>query len=350
MVVNYFITLNYDNKEMNFEELENIDSEKMFKTYDSWPDIAKQSYGKEFSKPEFKDIDHVVFAGMGGSGAIGDVFASILSKNDIHTSVVKGYLLPKTVDSNTLVVTTSISGDTNETLTILKNSLKTKAKIIALSSGGKIEDISSNSGISYFKINQTHSPRASFVQFLYSTLNILQEFIPIKKTDVTESLLQLKNTQKQISSSNLTIENPALNLAKWINDIPVVYYPAGLRATAIRFKNSMQENAKNHIITEDVIEACHNGIVSWEKSSKLQPILIQGQDDHVKTKERWKILKEFFQTKNIEYQQIVSVNGNILTKIVCLIYFLDYTSIYQAVLSKIDPSPVNSIDYIKKRL
>ena len=263
---------------------------------------------------------------------------------------MKGYLLPKTVDSNTLVVTTSISGDTNETLTILKNSLKTKAKIIALSSGGKIEDISSNSGISYFKINQTHSPRASFVQFLYSTLNILQEFIPIKKTDVTESLLQLKNTQKQISSSNLTIENPALNLAKWINDIPVVYYPAGLRATAIRFKNSMQENAKNHIITEDVIEACHNGIVSWEKSSKLQPILIQGQDDHVKTKERWKILKEFFQTKNIEYQQIVSVNGNILTKIVCLIYFLDYTSIYQAVLSKIDPSPVNSIDYIKKRL
>ena len=264
MVVNYFITLNYDNKEMNFEELENIDSEKMFKTYDSWPDIAEQSYGKEFSKLEFKDIVHVVFAGMGGSGAIGDVFASILSKNDIHTSVVKGYLLPKTVDSNTLVVTTSISGDTNETLTILKNSLKTKAKIIALSSGGKIEDISSNSGISYFKINQTHSPRASFVQFLYSTLNILQEFIPIKKTDVTESLLQLKNTQKQISSSNLTIENPALNLAKWINDIPVVYYPAGLRATAIRFKNSMQENAKNHIITEDVIEACHNGIVSWE--------------------------------------------------------------------------------------
>ena len=335
---------------MNLEDLEKIDSQKMCQTYDKWPDIAKQRYEQEFSRPEFKDIDHVVFAGMGGSGTIGDVFSSILSKNNIHTSVVKGYLLPKTVDSNTLVVVTSISGHTNETLTILENSLKTKAKIIALSSGGKMEEILSNNKIPYFKVNQTHSPRASFVQFLYSTLNILQEFTPIKKTDMSESLFQLKNMQKQISSSNLTSENPALNLAKWITNIPVVYYPAGLQSAAIRFKNSMQENAKNHIVTEDVIEACHNGIVAWEKSSELQPILIQGKDDHMKTKERWKILKEFFRTENIEYEQVFSIDGNILTKLVCLIYFLDYTSIYRAVLSKIDPSPVNSIDYIKKRL
>ena len=53
---------------MDFKELEKIDSKKMFKTYDMWPDIAKESYKQEFSKPEFKDIDHVVFAGMGGSG------------------------------------------------------------------------------------------------------------------------------------------------------------------------------------------------------------------------------------------------------------------------------------------
>ena len=348
--VNYFITLYYDNKEMNLEELENIDSEKMFKTYDLWPDIAKQSYEKEFSRPEFKDIDHVVFAGMGGSGTIGDVFSSILSKNDIHTSVVKGYLLPKTVDSNTLVVVTSISGHTNETLTILENSLKTKAKIIALSSGGKMEEILSNNKIPYFKVNQTHSPRASFVQFLYSTLNILQEFTPIKKTDMSESLFQLKNMQKQISSSNLTSENPALNLAKWITNIPVVYYPAGLQSAAIRFKNSMQENAKMHVMTEDVIEACHNGIVAWNKPKNIQPILIQGKDDYVKTKERWKIIKELFREKGIPYKEIFSQEGSVLNKLVCLIYLLDYASIYNAIISKTDPTPINSIDFIKKRL
>jgi len=57
-----------------------------------------------------------------------------------------------------------------------------------------------------------------------------------------------------------------------------------LIATAIRFKNSLQENAKIHAMAEDIIEACHNGIVSWEKSSDIKPVLIQGQDDYIKTK------------------------------------------------------------------
>ena len=112
----------------------------------------------------------------------------------------------------------------------------------------------------------------------------------------------------------------------------------------------MQENAKTHIISENVIEACHNGVVAWEKPTNLQPILIQGQDDHSRTKERWGILKEFFQSKEIKYEEIFTIEGNILSKLVCLIYFLDYASIYYAVLSNIDPTPVNSIDYIKKKL
>jgi len=118
----------------------------------------------------------------------------------------------------------------------------------------------------------------------------------------------------------------------------------------VRFKNSMQENAKTHAIIENVVESSHNGIVAWEKPTKLQPILLQGTDDYVKTKERWKILKEFFNEKDIRYQEVFSKDGSILSKLVCLIYQLDFTSIYYAVLSGIDPSPVNSIDYIKKRL
>ena len=335
---------------MNLMDLDKIDSRKMYQTYDRWPEIAEQSYQQEFSKPEFKNIDHVIFTGMGGSGTIGDVISSILSKTDIHVSVVKGYLLPKTVDANTLIVTTSISGNTKETLTILNHSLKTNAKIIALSSGGKMQEFSEKNQIPFFKIEQIQSPRVSFFGFLYSALNILEEIISIKKSDVIESLTKLEVIKKQIWSSNLNNNNPALDLANWITDIPAIYYPAGLQAAAIRFKNSMQENAKSHIIAEDVIETCHNGIVPWEKSSNIQPILIQGKDDYIKTKERWVVLKEFFQENNIEYKEVFSVDGNILTKIVCLIYSLDYTSIYRAILSKLDPSPVQAIDYVKKRI
>ena len=322
----------------------------MSEVYDGWPQIARKNFSVNFSKVDIKNIDHVVFAGMGGSGTIGDVFASILSKTDIHVSVVKGYLLPKTVDDSTLVVTTSISGNTLETISILKNVEKTNAKFVALSSGGTMEKFCMDKKIKYYKIEEEHSPRASFVGFLYSALNILEQILPVKKIDVNESIESLFDIQKSICSKNLNETNEALQIAEWIKEIPMVYYPSGLQSAAIRFKNSMQENAKVHVITEDVIEACHNGIVAWDKPKNVQPILIQGKDDYVKTKERWEIIKELFREKDIQYKEIFSQEGSILSKLVCLIYLLDYTSIYNAIISKTDPTPVKSIDFIKKRL
>jgi glucose/mannose-6-phosphate isomerase len=335
---------------MDLEELEKIDSKKMFKVYDIWPDISRESYEQEFSKPEFNDIDHIVFAGMGGSGTIGDVFSSILSKNDIHTSVVKGYLLPKTVDENTLVVVSSISGNTHEPLMILENSKNSKAKFIAFSSGGMIKKYALKNEINYQEIKMEHSPRVSFPKYVFSMLRTLESVIPVKKSDVLDTISKMEIVRKNIFSNNLNENNTALNLAKWITGTPVLYYPWGLESAAIRFKNSLQENSKLHVMAEDIIEVCHNGIVSWEKDSIMQPILIQGHDDYSKTKERWKILKEFFNSKQIEYKEISSVKGSIISKIMNLIYLFDYVSVYHSVISGIDPSPVSAIDFIKERL
>ena len=337
-------------KRMDLEELEKIDSKKMFKVYDIWPDISRESYEQEFSKPEFNDIDHIVFAGMGGSGTIGDVFSSILSKNDIHTSVVKGYLLPKTVDENTLVVVTSVSGNTQEPLMVLKNSKNSKAKFIAFSSGGMIKKYALKNEINYQEIKMEHSPRASFPKYVFSMLRTLESVIPVKKSDVLDTISKMEIVRKNIFSNNLNENNTALNLAKWITGTPVLYYPWGLESAAIRFKNSLQENSKLHVMAEDIIEVCHNGVVSWEKDSIMQPILIQGHDDYSKTKERSKILKEFFNSKQIEYKEISSVKGSIISKIMNLIYLFDYVSVYHSVISGIDPSPVSAIDFIKERL
>lgn len=322
----------------------------MCKIYDMWPEIARKYYEKEVGKLDVKNIEHIVFAGMGGSGAIGDIFAAILSKTKIHISVVKGYHLPPTVNSNTLVVTTSVSGNTIETLTVLDSARKSQNKIIAFSAGGKMERYCIKHNLEHRRIPLLHSPRASFTVFLYSMLNVLSTIIPITKNDVFESISQLENLNKKIESNNITRKNPAIDLAQWITGIPVIYYPWGLQAAAIRFKNSLQENAKIHVMIEDVVESSHNGIVAWEKSSKVKPILLQGKDDYFKTKERWKILKEYFRLNGIDYKEIISVKGSILSKLIHFIYFLDYTSIYCALLSKIDPSPVNSIEFIKNRL
>lgn len=335
---------------MDLSVLEKYDSQKMYAVYDKWPEIARESFESEQSEINFDDINHIVFAGMGGSGAIGDIIASILSKTNIHTSIIKGYLLPKTVDSKTLVVSTSVSGNTQEILSTLKLSKNTGCKMIAFSSGGKIKDYSIKNKIEFREITQIHSPRASFVSFLFSMLKVLKPIIPLKTDDVYESIKELEIQNKMISSKNLNDNNPAISMAEWITEIPLIYYPSGLQAAAIRFKNSLQENAKMHAITEDVIEACHNGIVAWEKPSNIQPILLEGEDDYIKTKERWNVIKDYFKESEIDFKEVRSVNGSILSKLVNLIYFLDYVSIYKAVISNIDPSPVKSIDFIKNKL
>ena len=96
----------------------------MHKIYDRWSEIARESFYSNQEPANFNKIDHIVFAGMGGSGAIGDIFSSILSKTKIHVNVVKGYLLPETVDSNTLVIAISVSGNTTETLNVLDSAKK----------------------------------------------------------------------------------------------------------------------------------------------------------------------------------------------------------------------------------
>ena len=335
---------------IDFKMLKKYDSQKMYEIYDQWPTISLESYEFDYQPYGNVGMDHIVFAGMGGSGALGDLFYSILSKSNIHVTVVKGYLLPKTVTANSLVVATSVSGNTIETLTVLDEAKKRNCKIIAFSSGGKMEEYCKKNNIEYRKIPQIHSPRASFTKFLYSMLNVLKLVLPIEEKEIRESIKCISELNFKINSDNLNEKNPALSLANWITGIPIIYYPYGLQAAAIRFKNSLQENAKTHAVTEDAIEACHNGIVSWERKSNFQPILLQGQDDYIKTIERWNILKEYFNSNNIEFWENISVQGDILSKLIHLIYLYDYASIFLAVKNNIDPSPVKSIDFIKKHI
>jgi glucose/mannose-6-phosphate isomerase len=334
---------------INKFDLEEVDSKKMFAVYDNWPEIAKNAYFKAKSSSR-KSAKHIIFAGMGGSGTMGDFFAAVLSKTNLHVNVVKGYLLPKNVNSETLVVVTSVSGNTSETLSILKAAKKIGCRIIAFSSGGKMEEFCKQNNVEFIKIEKYHSPRASFVNFLYYILRILEPIFPIKKEEIENSIKQLEITKKNISSNNLKLNNQSLDLAMLLKKIPLIYYPWGFEAAAIRFKCSLQENAKIHAIVEDVVESSHNGITSWEIKSNVQPILLQGKDDYKKTKERWIIFEEYFNKNKIKFKKITSIEGDIISKLVNLIYILDYASIYLAIINKIDPTPVKSIDYIKKRL
>jgi len=336
---------------LKYSQIEKFDPSGMHKVYDIWPKLAQESFETKQKILSLKGINHVVFCGMGGSGTIGDMLASILSQENIHVNVVKGYVLPKTITPNSLVVATSVSGNTEETLALLKKAQKTNCKIIGFSSGGKLEIFCKNNSLEYRKIPQNHSPRASFASYIFYIVKTLKEILPIDGSIIKSTIDEMKKISKIISSNNLSSSNTSLELANSIyDDIISIYCPWGLSTPAIRFKNSLQENAKMHAFVEDVIEACHNSVVAWDSGLKIKSILIRGTDDNPKTKQRWEILKQFFDSRKIKYTEIHSVSGNIFKKIVCLIYVLDYCSIYRSILSNIDPTPVTPIDYIKSKL
>lgn len=332
------------------ETLDKYDKSGMYKVYDDWPSIAKNAFESNLKSINFDGIDHIVFCGMGGSGAIGDLFLSLLSKTPIYVTVVKGYLLPKTVSHNTLVVAISVSGNTIETITCVKSALEIDCKIICFSSGGYLEEFCKTNAIQHRNVLFHKNPRTSFPSYVYSILKVLISILPITEQRIWDSVSQLEKIAKKISTTNLSDTNPSLSLANWMDKIHLIYYPWGLRAPAIRFKNSIQENMKAHAMTEDVIEASHNGIVSWETPSAVKPILIQGSEDYIKTTERWSVLKKYFQDNDIDFWSVSSVGDDILSKIICLIYLLDFATIYKAVINKIDPFPVPSIDYMKNNL
>jgi glucose/mannose-6-phosphate isomerase len=335
---------------ITLSDLEKYDPSGMHKIYDRWPEIAKESYKSNLEPVDFHDIDHIVFSGMGGSGTIGDLFLSVLSKTPIHVSIVKGYLLPKTVDSKTLVIATSASGNTIETITTVQSAMKLESKIICFSSGGKLEEMCKKNNIHHRNVSLYNNPRTSFPSYIFSILNVLNSTIPVDKNSINDTISQMKTLSDKISTKNLTDSNPSISLAKWLDGIPLIYYPWGLQAAAIRFKNSIQENMNRHAMIEDIIEACHNGVVAWEKQSNVKPILIRGTEDYIKTKERWEILKQYFKENSIDFREITSIDGSVFSKIINLIYLLDFSTIYRAIIDKIDPAPVKSIDYIKKRL
>ena len=330
--------------------VETIDTHGMARAYSRWPAMAREAYASVTERSGGPLPHHVVLAGMGGSGAISDLFESVLSGDDIHVDVVKGYHLPRTAGPGTLVVATSISGNTAETMHVLRLAVEAGCRTVSFSDGGLLGDYCSRRGLEHTRVRMEHSPRASLPAFLYTMLASLGDELPIRDADVGESMSVLAEIAPSISQPELAAQNASLSLAEWLPDIPLVYYPWGLRAAAIRFKNSLQENAKTHAMAEDVMEACHNGIVAWMRDSRVRPILIRGGDDHEKTKERWDILEDFFMQHGISHRVVTAPGKSILARLVGLMYMLDYASIYRAVMLGVDPTPVGPIEYVKGRL
>lgn len=321
----------------------NDKTQEMINVYENWPKYAQESYDN--AKPIKVKFEKIIFCGMGGSGLVFDILSSLIL--DKQVIINKGYVLPKNI-SNSLMIFNSASGDTIETITALKTALKSKNKIIAFSSGGKLENFCKKNKITHIKYDMQSSPRASLPVSLYTILGTLSDSFGIKKSMITKSIKSLHDAKKKIFEN--VDSNPAINLAEFIKDGPICYHSPELFPVALRFSQDFQENCKKFATQGDVIESCHNFINSWETLTNFSPILLRGCNDDKNTIKRFEVWIEYFKTRGISYKELYSIKSDLLTQFMTLMYEMGLSTIYHAVQNDIDPTLLEAIDFVKARV
>ncbi|MCP8308835.1 MAG: bifunctional phosphoglucose/phosphomannose isomerase [archaeon] len=341
---------------LSSSEVKGIDKSGLYKIYEDWPIHCREAYKTEVNAPETSNVKKIIFAGMGGSATPGDILQDWLKDSiDIPFCVVKDYHLPKFAGKDTFVIAVSCSGNTEETLSIVHESLKAGCKVVTISSGGLLEEMSLKNNIPYNRIVFTLLSRASFPYIFYVSAKILEYcgFIKGLEDQISNSIRVVEDVSKHISIEAPIKENLSKKIAIWLYDsLPLIYGSNLNRAVAIRFKNVLNENSKMHAIVDVMPELCHNEIVAWEgiKDKPLKPLFLRYRKEPPEVKVRFEIFKELIRDAGFEILEAWSWGEDQLSKIISLLYILDFASLYLAVLRGFDPTPTVSIEKMKGRL
>ena len=309
---------------------------------------------------EFSGIKNIVVVGMGGSAIGGDLTRTYLSsKLLVPFEVCRHYLLPEYVDDETLVIASSYSGNTEETIAAVEDALTRKAMMAAISTGGLLGDICELNQIPMAKLPEGWQPRAA-LGYSFIPLVMFLEKIGLAK-DVSKELetvvASLQKFRDGYIEDQPSEQNPAKNLALKIHGrIPIIYSgPTLMDAVAVRFKGQLCENGKNLAFANHFAEFNHNELVGWSKTiepfkDKLIVIILRDAGDHPQIRQRMNIVKDIIQNLDVEVMEVHSKGAVRLERMFSLIQIADFTSYYLAVLNEVDPTPVEVIEELKAQL
>ena len=338
--------------EIDEKKIKLIDKNEMYKHYEKWSEYFISSTKFKVKYPEVKNINQIVLAGMGGSGIVGEIVYDLFNDR-LDIEIIKDYHIPKYINTNTLLIVISVSGNTEETVNILKEGIKRGLNIVTISSNGLIEKISKENKISYNKIDNILVPRLTLPAILFTCLKIINKIGVIdNEIDIQNSIKNMIKIAKIISIKKSGPKNIAKQISLKIhNYIPVIYTSKLTRSIGLRFKQSLNENAKTHGILEELPESCHNEIVCWNKDRDLFiPIFIRDKDESNRIKLRFTFIKNMLKSNNIQFTELVVRGEDKLSRILTGIYILDYVSFYLAILNNINPTTTSNIDNLKKFL
>jgi len=348
----------------------NLDDSKVFKQYDpegmlarihelpwqceqAWQTAMTVNLPADYSK-----VDKVVILGMGGSAIGGDLVSSLAaSEARIPVLVHRDYDLPAFADSRTLVIASSYSGNTEETLASFEQALETESKKLVSTTGGKLKAMADERNIPVSIINYKAQPRAALGFSFLPILCFLQKlgFLSDKSADVAEMVQVLQELSQKIDEKVPLSRNPAKKLAERLYGCLSVIYGAGITAeVAHRWKTQVNENSKAWAFHEVFSELNHNAVVGYsfpqELARKIKVILLRSPYLNQRVQIRYQVTGELLDRAGVEYDFVDGEGSSPLSQMMSLILYGDYVSYYMAILYRIDPSPVEAINYLKEQL
>ncbi len=304
--------------------------------------------------------EKVMIAGVGGSSIAGDVVSNWLSDQaSIPIVVNRGLHLPKFVDEKTLVITTSYSGDTNETLDQFDEARSRGSMLRVVTSGGRLEKVACEHGVHVARIKSGMPPRTAFPQILVAMASILQEYGVIQDLSEIQSAAEyLKRLRQTVDFEEETDNNLAKRMAlRLVDKFPIIYSLERMSSVARRFKNQLNENSKVHSKFDTIPEICHNEVESWSDlasdfwRSRCSLIFIRDDD---KDEREARIMQEtvnFLRRLRIgDLLEIIGTGSNRLSRLLSAIHIGDYVSFYLAIVRGVDPTPIEGISMLKKEI
>ena len=303
--------------------------------------------------------DGLVICGMGGSAVSGDILKNYLWESfDRSILVVRNYALPKSVTGKALVIALSYSGDTEETNAAVKDALKRGCPVIAVTSGGKLALLSEKEKFPSILIPAGLPPRSALGYLLGALLGVVEQVFKIEAIgkDVQETLKELGKIKIENQREVNQRINPAKKLAAKIFDkLPVIFGSDGLNDSAgYRWKTQLNENSKITALSVNFPELNHNEIVNLSVLKRAEHnlclVLFRDDKDSERNKKRIEITKSLIGIQLGGVNEIIAKGESKLSRLLSLIYFGDFVSVYAAYLRGFDPTPVDVITKLKKEL
>ncbi|MFK7846457.1 MAG: bifunctional phosphoglucose/phosphomannose isomerase [Rhodothermales bacterium] len=347
---------------MNLADISRIDKDGMYDLVKGFPNQWKE--GRQIAEAVDLNVDlstknQVVVVGMGGSAIAGDLVRCFaIDQSPVPISVVRNYELPASVDEHSVVIASSFSGNTEETLSAFQQALDRKATIICISSGGRVSELAAEHNLPIVKIPGGMPPRAA-LGYSLSVLMVVSSklgLVQLSDTDWAESEALLD--EQTATYSNPEGSHQAIEVAQALSQrFPFVYSSTGMMETVnLRWRGQFQENAKKLAVGNVYPELNHNEIMAWEFANgktmhgNLGVVVLRDEADHSRVQHRMDVTRKLLSEKAGYWVEINSRGSSKLARMMSMINLGDWVSLYLAYLRDVDPTPIGLIDKLKSEL